>query len=99
MRILTILIATLLLAGPALAVTAKEKKATCEFGADDQKLDGAARKSFMAKCMANEGRSAKPATKPKPAAAPLANGLENRRFARPRKPCDWRHGAPRPSPV
>jgi hypothetical protein len=70
MRVLIILLATLLLAGPALAVTAKEKKATCEFGADDQKLEGAARKSFMTKCMANEGRPAKPAAKPK--AAPAA---------------------------
>jgi hypothetical protein len=65
MRILTILFATLFLATPALAVTAKEKKATCEFGADDQKLEGAARKSFMTKCMANEGRGPKPAGKPK----------------------------------
>ena len=72
MRILTILLATLPLAGPALAITAKEKKVTCEFGADDQKLEGGARKSFMAKCMANEGRSAKPAAKPKPAATPAA---------------------------
>jgi hypothetical protein len=44
---------------PAGAVTAKEKKATCEFGAESQKLAGAARKSFMAKCMANEDRGAK----------------------------------------
>ena len=70
MRILTILLATLLFAGPALAVTPAQKKATCEFGADDQKLQGAARKSFMAKCMApGEARSAKPAAKPKAAPA------------------------------
>ena len=72
MRILSVLIAMLALLGPALAITAKEKKVTCEFGADDQKLEGAARKSFMAKCMANQGRAAKPAAKPKPAAAPAA---------------------------
>jgi hypothetical protein len=72
MPILTILFATLFLAAPALAVTAKEKKATCEFGADDQKLQGAARKTFMTKCMApGEARSAKPAAMPK-AAAPAA---------------------------
>jgi len=55
---------------PALAVTAKEKAATCKFGADDQKLAGAARKSFLAKCMANADapvKQAKPKqAKPKP---------------------------------
>jgi hypothetical protein len=38
---------------PAAAATAQQKKETCEFGADDQKLQGAARKKFMANCMAN----------------------------------------------
>ncbi|MGD9847407.1 MAG: PsiF family protein [Variibacter sp.] len=56
-------------APPASAVTAKEKKATCEFGAESQKLSGAARKSFMTKCMANEDRAAK---KQKPKAQPAA---------------------------
>jgi hypothetical protein len=37
----------------AFAVSAKDKMETCKFGADDQKLAGAARKTFMAKCMAN----------------------------------------------
>jgi hypothetical protein len=37
----------------ALAVSAKDKMETCKFGANDQKLEGAARKNFMAKCMAN----------------------------------------------
>jgi hypothetical protein len=70
MRTLTILLTTLLFAGPALAVTPAEKKATCEFGADDKKLQGAARKSFMAKCMApGEVRATKPAAKPKAAPA------------------------------
>jgi hypothetical protein len=58
---------------PAFALTTKQKMETCKFGADDQKLDGAARKSFMSKCMANEKRPAKkPAAKPaaQPAAAP-----------------------------
>jgi hypothetical protein len=40
---------------------------TCNFGADDQKLTGAARKSFMAKCMSNKdaprGKPMKPAPK------------------------------------
>jgi hypothetical protein len=40
-------------AAPAFAVTAKDKMATCKFGADDQKLAGAARIAFMKKCMAN----------------------------------------------
>jgi psiF repeat-containing protein len=57
-------------ATPALAVTAKEKMETCKFGADDQKLAGTARKSFMTKCMANSDapvKQAKPkAAKPKP---------------------------------
>jgi psiF repeat len=39
---------------PSLAVTAKEKAATCKFGADDQKLAGAARTKFMKNCMANK---------------------------------------------
>ncbi len=39
---------------PSFAVTAKEKMATCKFGADDQKLAGAARAKFMKNCMANK---------------------------------------------
>jgi hypothetical protein len=35
-------------------VTAKNKMATCKFGADDQKLQGAARDAFMKKCMSNK---------------------------------------------
>jgi len=48
------------------AVTARDKKATCEFGADDQKLKGAERKTFMTKCMAKEQSDAKAKPKPKP---------------------------------
>lgn len=48
------------------AVTTKDKKATCEFGADDQKLKGAERKTFMTKCMANEAGDPKAKPKPKP---------------------------------
>ena len=44
---------------PALAVTAKEKMETCKFGADDQKLTGAARKKFLSRCMANTDAPAK----------------------------------------
>jgi hypothetical protein len=44
-----------MLAGvPSFAVTAKNKMATCKFGADDQKLQGAARDAFMKKCMSNK---------------------------------------------
>jgi hypothetical protein len=39
---------------PSFAVSAKEKMATCKFGADDQKLAGKARTAFMAKCMSNK---------------------------------------------
>jgi hypothetical protein len=60
------LAASFLLSAPAFAAT-KEKLETCNFGADDQKLTGAARKSFMAKCMSNKdsprGKPAKPAPK------------------------------------
>ena len=48
------LTASLLFVPSAFAVTSKEKTETCKFGADDQKLQGAKRKSFMAKCMANK---------------------------------------------
>jgi len=60
---LTVLLPT----APSLAVTKKEKMATCKFGADDQKLRGPARKSFMAKCMSNKDD---PRGSPAPGAAP-----------------------------
>ena len=54
----SIFIATVLIvalpSAPSFAVTAKEKMATCKFGADDQKLAGAARAKFMKNCMANK---------------------------------------------
>ena len=48
------LLVAALLGSPALAITAKEKRETCRFGATDQKLTGAKQKAFIAKCMANE---------------------------------------------
>ncbi len=45
-------LAVVLPAAPAFAVTAKERMETCKFGADDQKLTGAARNAFLKKCMA-----------------------------------------------
>ena len=54
----TIFMAAVLIAAlpsaPSFAVTAKEKAATCKFGADDQKLAGAARTKFMKNCLANK---------------------------------------------
>jgi hypothetical protein len=57
------LLPLLLLATPASAITAAQKMETCKFGADDQKLEGAKRKTFMANCMANRNdtRPSKPA--------------------------------------
>jgi hypothetical protein len=43
----------LMSAGRCFAVDAKQKMATCKFGADDQRLQGAARNAFIKKCMAN----------------------------------------------
>ena len=47
------LTAAFLFAGPTFAVPSKQKMETCKFGADDQKLTGAARKAFMSKCLSN----------------------------------------------
>jgi hypothetical protein len=44
----------LLTAGQATALTKKQKMETCSFGADDQKLTGAKRKAFLARCMSNK---------------------------------------------
>jgi len=41
----------LLPAGPCFAVDAKQKMATCQFGADQQRLQGEAREAFLKKCM------------------------------------------------
>ena len=65
MRLLTIgfFTASLLSASTlALALTPQEKMTTCNFGADDQKLTGAKRKSFMTKCMADADAPTKPAS-------------------------------------
>jgi psiF repeat len=44
---------TAMLGSPSFAATAQQKTATCKFGADNQKLTGAARTKFMKDCMAN----------------------------------------------
>ena len=43
----------LLPTGPCFAVDAKQKMATCKFGADQQRLQGEAREAFLKKCMEN----------------------------------------------
>lgn len=53
--------AGVLIAQPFASV-AQDKKGTCTFGADDQKLKGAERKKFMARCMAKDDA---PAAKPR----------------------------------
>jgi hypothetical protein len=52
--VIATLLAVLLPSVPALAVTSKDKMATCKFGADDQNLQGKARNAFMKKCMSNK---------------------------------------------
>jgi len=59
--------ATLALPAKAQNITAKQRMETCKFGADDQKLAGAARNAFLKKCMA---KGDPPGTHPKPAAKP-----------------------------
>ena len=58
------LLPVLLWATPASALTAAQKMETCKFGADDQKLDGAKRKAFIAKCMSNKNDKRGPAMAP-----------------------------------
>jgi hypothetical protein len=63
---------TAVLLGSAAAQTAtpQQKMETCNFGADDKKLSGAARKSFLAKCMSDtdspRGKATKPRSKQQP---------------------------------
>lgn len=65
----------LLLASPALAVTAKEKMETCKVGAEAQNLAGAEATAFIKKCMAGGNyqpqarKDAMKGAKPKNAAA------------------------------
>jgi hypothetical protein len=54
--------------GPSFAVNAKDKMATCKFGADDQKLQAAARNAFMKKCLSNHDDPRGPGSS-RPAAA------------------------------
>ena len=63
--------AAMVASAPAFAVSAKDKMATCKFGADDQKLQGGQRAAFMKKCMSNHDDPRGPgAGAPAAAAAP-----------------------------
>ena len=55
------MLAAILPSAPSLALNAKDKMATCKFGADDQKLQGKARAAFMKKCMSNSNDPRGPA--------------------------------------
>ena len=70
------LFAAIFFHAPAFAITAKEKMETCKFGADDQKLSGAARNSFMAKCMANDDKPAAKTAAKKPAQQPMQQPMQ-----------------------
>ena len=59
-------LATSLANTPVFAITKQQKLETCTFGADDQKLIGQARKTFMTRCMANEDRPAAPTAPQQP---------------------------------
>jgi hypothetical protein len=64
------LLPALLLSSPASALTKEQKMETCKFGADDQKLTGAKRNAFMAKCMSNKDDKRGPVASPAGAATP-----------------------------
>jgi hypothetical protein len=68
LRLMTVAaLAAYVLATPAVAATNEQKMETCKFGADDQKLEGAKRKAYMAKCMSNkDSPRGKPMAAPKP---------------------------------
>jgi len=66
------LLPVLLVATPASALTKAQKMETCKFGADDQKLTGAKRKTFLNKCMANRDDKRGPAMAPAATTAPAA---------------------------
>ena len=67
--VIAMLLAVVLPSAPSFAVTAKDKMATCKFGADDQKLQGPARNAFMKKCMSNKDDPRGPGAAPTAAEA------------------------------
>jgi len=61
-----VMLAVTLPSAPSFGLTADEKMATCTFGADEQKLEGAKRDTFLKKCMADKNDPRGPAgSKPK----------------------------------
>jgi psiF repeat len=64
------LLIAMLPSAPSFAVSPKDKMATCKFGADDQKLAGAARTAFMKKCMSDKDDPRGPAAGGGAAAVP-----------------------------
>ena len=70
-----VVITLVLPSAPSLAVTAKDKMATCKFGADDQKLQGAARTTFIKRCMMDKNDPRGPA--PMPAGGGMAPPPKN----------------------
>ncbi len=62
--VLTCALPLVLLSAPGSALTQAQKMETCKFGADDQKLAGAKRKAFIAKCMSNRNDKRGPAIQP-----------------------------------
>ena len=72
---LTAALIAVLPSAPSLAVTAKEKMATCKFGADDQKLEGAARDQVLEELHGQPERSARPAAGAAGGPPPAAGGV------------------------
>jgi hypothetical protein len=66
---LAVILIVLLPAGPCFAVDAKQKMATCQFGADQQRLQGQAREAFLKKCMEDRNDPRGPAPS-RPVTAP-----------------------------
>ena len=66
-------------AGPCFAVDAKQKMATCQFGADQQRLQGEARDAFLKKCMEDRGTIRAAGRLPEPSPGPSNSS----RIARP----------------
>ncbi len=52
--IVAALLAVSVASAPSFALTKNSKMETCKFGADDQHLQGAERKKFIARCMSNK---------------------------------------------
>lgn len=68
--VLAALLAAILPATAAFALTPKDKMATCKFGANDQQLKGKAKSAFIKKCMANKDDPRGPAVGAPPPSVP-----------------------------